>query len=105
MARRISHDKIVKIAEERVSILSGLSVEALRKGRDDRAQRYVSIAIRICQKTKTQMPEEFVFCKKCHIPLIPGLNQTTRLSGAKLVKTCGRCGNIRRMPYIKEKHT
>ena len=103
MSRRIPHDKIAKIADARINRLAELSGTALRNGRKDRAQRYVSIALHICQKTRRDMPEGFVFCKKCHMPLVPGINQTVRLNSAKLVSTCGECGNIRRMPYIKEK--
>jgi len=105
MSRRISHDKVAKIGQTRVSRLAELSGEALRNGRKDRAQRYVTIALRICQKTRTDMPDGFVFCKECHTPLVPGINQTVRLHSERLISTCGECGNIRRMPYIKEKHT
>ena len=77
--RRISNDKIEKIAAERVSRLAELSQAALREGREDRARRYVTIAIRICQKTRVRMPEGFVFCKKCHLPLVPGINLRVRV--------------------------
>lgn len=103
--RRISNDKIARIAAERVSRLSELSQTALREGREDRAKRYVTIALRICQKTRTDMPEDFVFCKKCRLPLIPGINQRVRIGDAHVTSTCGGCGNIRRMPYIREKRT
>ena len=101
--RRISNDKIRRIAEERVQILTDLSQRALRIGRRDRAQRYVTLALRICQKTRTDMPEGFAFCKKCHMPLVPGLNQRVRISRERVISTCEECGHIRRMPYIKEK--
>ena len=103
--RRISNDKVAKIAAERVSKLADLSQAALRNGRRDRAQRYVTIALRICQKTRTDMPEGFVFSKACHTPLIPGLNMRVRVCRERVIKTCGECGNIRRMPYVKEKRT
>lgn len=103
--RRISNDKIASIAAERISILVRLSEEALRNGRKDRAERYVSLALRICQKTRSSMPGDFVFCKKCHLPLIPGINQRVRVGGGRVVSTCGECGSIRRMPYLREKRT
>ena len=103
--RRISNEKIGKIAAERVSKLAALSQSALTEGREDRAKRYVTIALRICQKTRTEMPEGFAFCKKCRLPLIPGINQRVRVGKERVVSTCGGCGNIRRMPYTKEKRT
>lgn len=103
--RRISNDRIEKIAAERVSKLAELSQAALRDGREDRARRYVTIALRICQKTRISMPEGFVFCKKCRLPLVPGVNQRVRVSRERVISTCGACGNIRRMPYIREKRT
>ncbi len=103
--RRISNDKIARIAAERVSRLAELSRAALREGREDRAKRYVTIAVRICQKTRTDMPEGFVFCKRCRLPLIPGINQRVRIGDSHITSTCGGCGNIRRMPYIREKRT
>ena len=103
--RRISNDKIEKIAAERVFRLAELSQAALREGREDRARRYVTIAIRICQKTRVRMPEGFVFCKKCHLPLVPGINLRVRVVRERVISTCGGCGNIRRMPYIREKRT
>ena len=103
--RRISNDKIEKIAAERVSRLAELSQAALREGREDRARRYVTIAIRICQKTRVRMPEGFVFCKKCHLPLVPGINLRVRVVRERVISTCRGCGNIRRMPYIREKRT
>ncbi len=103
--RRISNDKIARIAAERVSRLADLSVAALRQGREDRAKRYVTIALRICQKTRTDMPEGFVFCKKCRLPLVPGVNQRVRVSRERVISTCGGCGNIRRIPYLREKRT
>lgn len=103
--RRISNDKVSSIAAERISILTRLSVDALKGGRRDRAERYVSLALRICQKTRSSMPDDFVFCKKCHLPLIPGVNQRVRVCRERVISTCGECGNIRRMPYLREKRT
>jgi ribonuclease P protein subunit RPR2 len=75
----------------------------LAEGRDDRATRYVSLAKRISGKTKAKMPADFRYCKKCLIPLVPGINCTVRLSAEKIVTTCQSCGTLKRMPYLKEK--
>ena len=94
-----------KIAEERIGILTGLSVKALRTGKKDRAIRYVDISLRICRKTKVKMPEDFPFCKECLVPLVPGYNERVRVCREKVICTCGNCGNIKRIPYIREKRT
>ncbi len=103
--RRISGDEAAAIAVQRLSVLTRLSAEAVRAGRDDRARRYVSIALRICGKTRTRMPEDFRYCKGCMIPLMPGITSRTRLSGGKVACTCLRCGRVRRMPYVKERRS
>ncbi len=101
--KRISKKAAVGIGEERVSILAELSIEALANGREDLAVRYVTLARNIGKKTKAKMPEDFKYCKKCLIPLVPGTNCTVRLTSEKVVTTCLRCGELRRMPYRKEK--
>ena len=101
--RRISKNAVVCIGEERISILTKLSKDALVEGRDDLARRYVSLARRIGSKTKAKMPADFRYCRKCMTPLVPGVNCTVRLTGGKIVSTCGHCGRLKRMPYTKER--
>ncbi|MCL2509854.1 MAG: ribonuclease P protein component 4 [Methanomassiliicoccaceae archaeon] len=101
--RRISKNTAVSIGEERISILTELSKEALAEGRYDRAERYVILAGRIGMKTKVKMPVGFRYCKECMLPLVPGVSCTVRLTGGKVVTTCHRCGGLKRMPYLKEK--
>lgn len=103
--RRLSNQKIARIAEERICILTELSVRALREGRTDRAIRYVDLSLRICRKTKVRMPKDFPFCKECLVPLIPGYNERVRVCRERVIRTCGNCGSIKRIPYIREKRT
>ena len=103
--RRISKEQIQSIAEERVLKLTSLSIDALKNQKIDRAKRYVFLALRICQKTQIHMPKGFSFCKKCHIPLIPGVNQKIRLNNTRIISTCEECGEIKRRPYRMEKKT
>ena len=66
--------KIEDIANERIDILTGLSVRALMSGRPDRAVRYVDLSLRICGKTKVSMPEGFAFCnEKCNSALFDSI--------------------------------
>jgi len=101
--RRISKNAVVNIGEERISILTGLSKDALTDGREDLARRYVSLAGSIGRKTRTKMPAGFRYCKKCMVPLVPGFNCTVRLTGGKTVTRCQSCGSLKRMPYRKER--
>ncbi|MDR2698470.1 MAG: ribonuclease P protein component 4 [Candidatus Methanoplasma sp.] len=101
--RRISKNAAVNIGEERISILTELSKDALRNGREDLARRYVSLAGSIGRKTRTKMPAGFRYCKGCMTPLVPGLSCTVRLTGGKTVTRCGICGSLKRVPYGRER--
>ena len=103
--RRISQKTLSEIGTYRISRLLDLAEEAVRSGRADRARRYVEIARRIGMKTRVKLPRDRRFCKECHVPMVPGVNCTVRLSGHKVVITCGECGAVRRIPYIKEQRT
>jgi RNase P subunit RPR2 len=101
--RHISKDTLTNIGKRRIFVLTELSKEALSEGNADRARRYVTLARNIGMKTRTDIPKDFKYCKKCLIPLLPGTNCRVRLTGGKVVSTCGECGAIKRMPYIKER--
>jgi len=101
--RHISKNAVTAIGEERISILTDLSKDALADGRCDLAKRYVSLAGNIGKKTRVKMPEGFKYCKKCLLPLVPGINCTVRLTGGKVVTRCQNCGGLKRMPYIRER--
>ncbi len=101
MAKRISHREVRKLGDQRIAILTGLSLEAVKEGKNDRARRYVQIARAICGKAQTQVPDGFRYCKKCFLPSIPGITCRVRLTGGKISSSCV-CGNVWRMPYLKE---
>jgi ribonuclease P protein subunit RPR2 len=101
--KRVTKKAASRIAEERMSTLADISKDAVRDGKNERAVRYVFLARKISQKTRTPMPEGFHFCKKCNTPLIPGRNCRVRLSGGRIVTTCERCNSVKRMPYSLER--
>ena len=103
--RRVSQKTLSEIGTNRISRLLDLAEEAVRAGRPDRASRYVQLARRIGMKTRVKMPRDRRFCKNCLQPMMPGVNCTVRLSQHKVVITCGTCGAVRRIPYIKEQRT
>ena len=97
--KRISSREASDIAVRRMSILFSLSRKALKEGNPERARRYVSLARRIGQRTRTPIPAEERYCSKCNIPLDVGRNCRVRVSGGDVRITCLECGDIRRMPY------
>lgn len=100
--RRIPQRTVAEIGENRISRLLDLSEEAVRANKPDRARRYVTVARRIGMKTRVKMPVDRRYCKECMVPLIHGVNCSVRLSNHKVCITCGMCGTVRRLPYIKE---
>ena len=103
MAKHLSRNTVRAIGNERIGILTGLSQQAVEEGNPDRARHYVSLARTICGKTQTEIPEGFRYCRKCLLPLMPGINCTVRLTGSKIVSACAGCGTVWRMPYLKER--
>ena len=97
--KRISSRDASSIAARRMSVLFGLSRKALEEGNRDRAKRYVMLARRIGQRTRTPVPKEHRFCKKCNMPLDVGRNCRVRVMKGTVKITCLECGDIRRMPY------
>lgn len=100
--KRISSRAAGDIAAKRISVLTELSRRSVREGNCDRARRYVSLARRIGQKTRTSMPDSEMYCKKCNTPLIAGENCRVRIGDGRVKITCLGCGNIRRLPYTRE---
>ena len=105
MSRRLPNATIQQIGADRIDKLLTMSEEAVRNGRDDRARRYIDIAMGISGKTRVRMPKEKRFCKNCHLPMMPGVNCTVRLSNHKVIMRCDACGEVRRLPYIREQRT
>ena len=97
--RRISSHGASDIATRRMSVLFGLSRKALEDGNPDRARRYVTLARRIGQRTRTPMPRGEMYCKRCNMPLDVGRNCRVRVRGGDVRMTCLECGDIRRVPY------
>ncbi|MDD2626356.1 MAG: ribonuclease P protein component 4 [Candidatus Methanomethylophilus sp.] len=100
--RHLSRNAVRDIGTARVETLLRLSQEAVRAGRGDRARRYVGLARTIGMKAQVSLPPDFRYCRRCLLPLIPGLNCTVRLTGHKVVCGCRECGAVRRRPYLKE---
>ncbi|MGI6472185.1 MAG: ribonuclease P protein component 4 [Candidatus Methanomethylophilaceae archaeon] len=100
--RRISSRQAADIGTQRITKLTSMAVDAVKEGKPDRARRYVDLARKIGMKTRTGIPGTYVYCDRCLVPLVPGVNCTVRLNNGKVSMTCAECGVVRRQPYIKE---
>jgi ribonuclease P protein subunit RPR2 len=95
---------MIKIAEERMEILFHQAEEELSH-HPERSHRYAKMARNIAQKynLKNQPHWNTRQCKSCHKFLKPGFNSQIRLTNSSIRIKCLECGEIRRIPYIKEK--
>ncbi|MBC7107811.1 MAG: ribonuclease P protein component 4 [Methanomassiliicoccales archaeon] len=92
-----------RIAKKRIEYLLALAESEALRDNFLRGKRYVELARRIGLRTNTSMPKGFMYCRKCLNPLIPGKNCHVRLRSNRVVIHCHNCGNIKRIPYLKEK--
>ena len=95
---------MLKIAEERIDILFNRADEIFTI-HPERSRRYVEMARNIATKYNMKMPATWSkrYCHYCHQFMKPGLNCQIRLSDSSIVIKCLECGNINKIPYIKEK--
>ncbi|MDD1774453.1 MAG: ribonuclease P [Methanobacterium sp.] len=95
---------MIKIAEERVNILFNRAQEELSHN-PERSHRHVQMARNIAQKYNLKINSHWNrrHCKSCHKFLQPGVNSQVRLKNSRVEIKCLECGEIRRIPYIREK--
>lgn len=93
------------IAGERIDILFRLAEERALARDFRRANRYTGLALRIGTRYNVRIPREFRrrFCRSCHTFLLPAVNCRVRVRQGRITVTCGACGAVRRMPYLREK--
>ncbi len=93
------------LARQRIGILFGLSLDAVRRGEYEYARMLVGLIARISRANRARLPRRLKrrICKNCNIPLVPGVTARYRLrrDGARswLVVRCLLCGWIHRYPY------
>ncbi|MBZ2165971.1 ribonuclease P [Methanobacterium sp. VT] len=95
---------MLKIAEERIDILFNKADDELTR-HPERSNRYVEMARNIAKKYNMKMSSKWSkrFCHSCYHFMKPGLNCQIRLSDSSVVIKCLECGNINKIPYMKEK--
>ncbi len=97
--------KAVKdLAIQRALLLYRYAISAVRQGDIELSRRYVDIGKKLLEKTNTRKPLIYRrwVCKKCGVPLVPGLTVRVRLRKNRkqiiVTKTCLLCGWVMRTP-------
>jgi ribonuclease P protein subunit RPR2 len=99
MARRHVGKKAAKdVAEGRMETLFELASEEAARGGDERARRYVQLALRIGERYKVPSKHKRKYCPKCRSYFVPPRNVRVRTRDGKVVMTCLGCGHIIRYP-------
>jgi ribonuclease P protein subunit RPR2 len=99
MARRQLSKKDAKmLAEEQVDRLFEMAKLEARAGNDDRAARYVTLAVRVSERYRVPARHKRTYCPSCHAFLVPPRNVRVRTGGRRLTMSCLRCGHVQRFP-------
>jgi len=99
MARRhVSKRGAKDIAEDRVDILFDEAAAEARKGNDERARRYVRLALRMSERHKVRARHKRTYCPACHTYFVPPRNVRVRTRSDRVSMTCLSCGNVLRYP-------
>lgn len=71
----------------------------------ERSHRYMEIARNISMRTRTRIPRHLKrqMCSNCHHLLVYGKNCRVRTKNGKVVVTCLDCGNVMRIPFVRER--
>lgn len=95
--------KILKdLAIQRIRYLYRLAIRETRNGRYGLARRYIELIVKYSHKAHVKPPRYIRrgYCRRCHVPLIPGLTARVRIQsegkGSRVVVTCLLCGWKRR---------
>lgn len=72
--------------------------EILVKNDPETAKEVAELAFITSRKLRVSIPRKVKkrFCRRCHVPLIPGVTMRIRIKRKTLVVTCLTCGWIRR---------
>ena len=103
MARRHLTKKEARgLAEQQVDRLFRLAEREAWAGKNERAIRYVSLALRVSERYKVPARHKRTYCPSCHAFFVPPRNVRTRTGGRRLSVSCLRCGRVQRMPIGKD---
>jgi len=98
--RRIPKREAKSIASERIEILFDLTDKEARKGRPERAKRYLDLALKIGMRYKVSVSLwKRKYCPDCKTYYRFPDNASIRLKKGRIIITCNSCGNVARYPY------
>jgi len=104
MARRhVSKRGAKDIAEERVDVLFYEAAAEAKKGDDERARRYVGLALRMSERHKVRASHKRTYCPECHTYFVPPRNVRVRTRSGRVAMTCLSCGHVLRYPLGAKK--
>ncbi len=98
--RRIPKRAAKSIANERMEILFNLTEQEARRGRPERAKRYLELALKISMRYKVSAGVwKRKFCPACKTYYVFPEGASIRLKKGRIIITCNSCGNVARYPY------
>ncbi len=105
--RKKAKEREKDLAKQRIVRLLRLADEVY-PSEPELGLRYGELARRLALRTKVRIPEEWKwrYCKGCGSFLYPGINADVRTRDRRLphlVIRCRLCGEMRRIPYLREK--
>lgn len=104
MGRRHLRKKEARsLAEQQMNRLFELAERSGRTGNDERALRYVSLALRMGERYKVPARHKRTYCPSCHAFFVPPRNVRTRTRGRRLSISCLRCGRVQRFPMEEDR--
>ncbi|MEM4486505.1 MAG: ribonuclease P [Zestosphaera sp.] len=97
------------LAVQRAMILYDTSVLMIHEGRPNIAREQVELGLRLLRKAGVRRPLPYrrYICRRCHVPLVPGLSARVRLRGNRrqviITLKCLHCGWVMRQPCMRRK--
>ncbi|MBU0684627.1 MAG: ribonuclease P protein component 4 [Thermoplasmatota archaeon] len=96
--RHVAKRDAKDIARERIDRLFELAQQETASGHDERAKRYVSLALRMGERHKVRTGHKRTYCPACHVFFLPPKNVRVRTRSGRIAMTCLGCGNVLRYP-------
>jgi ribonuclease P protein subunit RPR2 len=95
---------MIRVAGERVTTLFALAESEARQRPSGLADRYVGLARKVGMRYNVRLLREYreLYCRGCSAYWIEGRTVRTRLRGGHRVRTCLRCGRVRRVSIAME---
>ena len=96
--------RMIRVAGERVTTLFALAESEARQRPSGLADRYVGLARKVGMRYNVRLRPEYreLYCRGCSAYWVEGRTVRTRLRNGHRVRTCLRCGRVRRVSIATE---